>query len=54
VKFSHEDVSVATLILVVGLLLYVYSERVDAVGVVVFALWAAYMIGKGSGPTGRS
>ena len=53
-KFSHEDVTVATLILVVGLLLYVYSERIDAVGVVVFTLWAAYLIGKGHGPTGRS
>ena len=53
-KFSHEDVSVATLIAVVGLLLYAYSDRIDAVGVVVAALWAAYVIGKGSGPTDRS
>ena len=53
-KFSHEDVTVATLILVVGLLLYVYSERVDAVGIAIAALWAAYVIGKGHGPTGRS
>jgi hypothetical protein len=51
---NHEDVSVATLILVVGLLLYVYSERIDYAGLLVATLWAAYIIGKWSGPTDRS
>jgi hypothetical protein len=51
---KHEDVTVATLILVVGLLLYVYSDRVDYAGVLIASLWGAYIIGKWSGPTDRS